>query len=60
MGSLTWLASCSDGFLECSSQAGAGTTWFKDINRMNGAEPLSHNQSRRQCFGLDVILRNDI
>jgi hypothetical protein len=55
-----WLASCSDGFLECTSQAGAGINWFKDINRSNGAEPLSHNQSRRQCFGLDVILRNDI
>ncbi len=55
-----WLNSCSDGFLECSSQEGAGTTWFRDKSRMNGGEPLSHNQSRRQCFGLDVILRNDI
>lgn len=55
-----WLSSCSDGFLECSSQAGAGTTWFYDTSRMAGGEPLSHNQSRRQCFGLDVILRNDI
>lgn len=55
-----WLASCSDGFLECTSQEGAGSTWFRDKSRMNGGEPLSHNQSRRQCFGLDVILRNDI
>ncbi len=55
-----WLSSCSDGFLECSSQEGAGTTWFRDKSRMAGGEPLSHNQSRRQCFGLDVILRNDI
>jgi hypothetical protein len=55
-----WLSSCSDGFLDCSSQEGAGTTWFRDKSRMNGGEPLSHNQSRRQCFGLDVILRNDI
>jgi len=55
-----WLSSCSDGFLECSSQEGAGTTWFRDTSRMAGGEPLSHNQSRRQCFGLDVILRNDI
>ncbi|MES2297798.1 MAG: hypothetical protein V4582_12195 [Pseudomonadota bacterium] len=55
-----WLASCSDGFLECTSQAGAGTNWFYDKSRTNGAEPLSHNQSRRQCFGLDVILRNDL
>jgi len=55
-----WLSSCSDGFLECSSQAGAGSTWFYDTSRMDGGEPLSHNQSRRRCFGLDTILRNDI
>ena len=34
--------------------------WFQDKTRMAGAEPLSHNQSRRPCFGLDVILRNDV
>jgi len=34
--------------------------WFYDTSRMAGSEPLSHNQSRRQCFGLDVILRNDV
>lgn len=55
-----WLASCSDGFLNCTSQRAAGTVWFEDKSRMAGSEPLSHNQSRRQCFGLDVILRNDI
>jgi hypothetical protein len=55
-----WLNSCSDGFLNCSSQAGAGTTWFTDKTRMAGAEPLSHNQSRRKCFGLDTILRNEL
>ena len=55
-----WLNSCSDGFLNCSSQAGAGLHWFNDKDRSNGAEPLSHNQSRRKCFGLDVILRNDV
>lgn len=55
-----WLSSCSDGFLDCSSQAGAGSVWFYDTSRTNGAEPLSHNQSRRKCFGLDVILRNDL
>lgn len=55
-----WLASCSDGFLNCSSQAAAGTVWFYDTARMAGGEPLSHNQSRRKCFGLDVILRNDL
>ncbi len=55
-----WLDSCSDGFLNCSSQAGAGSVWFWDIGRTGGQEPLSHNQSRRECFGLDIILRNDL
>lgn len=55
-----WLNSCSDGFLNCTSQSAAGRVWFQDTSRMNGAEPLSHNQSRRPCFGLDVILRNDV
>lgn len=55
-----WLTSCSDGFLECSSQSAAGTVWFQDKQRMAGAEPLSHNQSRRACFGLDSILRADV
>ncbi len=55
-----WLNSCSDGFLDCSSQNAAGNLWFNDISRTNGREPLSHNQSRRQCFNLDVILRNDL
>ncbi len=55
-----WLSSCSDGFLDCSSQAGAGSLWFYDTSYTSGAEPLSHNQSRRKCFGLDVILRNDL
>jgi hypothetical protein len=56
----SYLNSCSDGFLECSSQGGAGSTWFTDKSRTTGGEPLSHNQSRRPCFNLDVILRNDI
>ena len=55
-----WLASCSDGFLDCSSQAGAGTVWFYDTSVTEGDEPLSHNQSRRPCFGLDDILRDDL
>jgi hypothetical protein len=55
-----WLDSCSDGFLNCTSQRGAGTLWFNDKSRTNGSEPLSHNQSRKKCFGLDVILRNDL
>lgn len=55
-----WLNSCSDGFLNCTSQSAAGSVWFQDITRMAGAEPLSHNQSRRACFGLDGILRSDM
>lgn len=55
-----WLNSCSDGFLNCSSQAAAGSVWFHDTARTRGDEPLSHNQSRRACFALDVILRNDL
>ncbi len=55
-----WLASCSDGFLECSSQRAAGNVWFNDTTRMAGGEPLSHNQSRRACFGLQNILRDDL
>jgi hypothetical protein len=55
-----WLDSCSDGFLNCSSQNGAGSLWFYDKDRTKGREPLSHNQSRRKCFNLDVILRDDL
>ncbi|MCY7297554.1 hypothetical protein [Alteromonas sp. a30] len=55
-----WLDSCSDGFLNCSSQGGAGSVWFNDKSRTSGGEPLSHQQSRRDCFNLDVIIRNDI
>lgn len=55
-----WLSSCSDGFLDCSSQSAAGSVWFQDKARMAGSEPLSHNQSRRACFGLDSILRADM
>ena len=45
---------------ERDSQQAAGRLWFRDVDRMAGREPLSHNQSRRACFGLDVILRDDI
>jgi hypothetical protein len=55
-----WLSSCSDGFLDCSSQAGAGDVWFYDDERTAAGEPLSHAQSRRACFGLDEILRADM
>lgn len=55
-----WLDSCSDGFLNCSSQQAAGQTWFKDKQKTRGQEPLSHHQSRRDCFNLDQLLRDRI
>jgi hypothetical protein len=55
-----WLNSCSDGFLDCSSQSAAGSVWFMDKARTRDREPLSHNQSRRACFRLDTILRSDL
>jgi len=55
-----WLDSCSDGFLNCSSQSAAGTVWFTDKQKTAGAEPLSHQQSRRACFKLDSLIRNHI
>lgn len=55
-----WLNSCSDGFLDCSSQSAAGYVWFYDTSRTTDGEPLSHNQSRRACFNLNIILRNDL
>ncbi|HNR90913.1 MAG TPA: hypothetical protein PKO41_00675 [Dokdonella sp.] len=54
-----WLASCSDGFLNCSSQQAAGSLWFRDTTR-TGGKVLNHNQSRRDCFGLHNILRADL
>ncbi len=53
-----WLASCSDGFLNCTSQSAAGRLWFTDRSTLG--HYLNHNQSRRQCFGLDLRLRDDI
>ena len=55
-----WLDNCSDGFLNCSSQAGAGSVLFYDTDRTQRGEPLSHQQSRRDCFKLDKILRQEI
>jgi len=55
-----WLDSCSDGFLNCSSQSLAGVVWFTDKSRTQGGEPLSHQQSRRNCFGLPNMLKNRI
>ncbi|TAN06412.1 MAG: hypothetical protein EPN38_09250 [Rhodanobacteraceae bacterium] len=55
-----WLDDCSDGFINCSSAGAAGQVWFYDTQAAQGGNVLSHNQSRRACFGLDVILRNDL
>lgn len=55
-----WLPSCADGFLSCVSQRAAGSLWFNDHQVMSGGFHLNHNQSRRDCFGLDVVLRNDL
>lgn len=51
-----YLDSCSDGFLNCSSQTAAGTVWFYDKDRLDDTMTLSHNQSRHSCFGLEKIL----
>jgi len=55
-----WLDNCSDGFLNCASQSGAGYIWKYDYQFTDGDEPLSHNQSRRKCFGLAELLRDDL
>ncbi|GAB2998728.1 lipase family protein [Psychrosphaera aestuarii] len=55
-----WLDSCSDGFLNCSSQSLAGTVWFTDKSKTRGREPLSHQQSRRDCFNLPSLISNRI
>ena len=55
-----WLDDCSDGFLECRSQSAAGTVWFTDKQRTRGSEPLSHQQSRRDCFNLHTLIRDHI
>lgn len=55
-----WLDDCSDGFINCTSASAAGQVWFYDTQATQGGNVLNHNQSRRACFGLDVILRNDV
>jgi hypothetical protein len=51
-----YLDSCADGFLNCSSQTSAGELWFYDTEKTENGIPLSHNQSRHSCFGLEQIL----
>lgn len=55
-----YLDSCSDGFLNCRSQNIAGKVWFYDWQKTSYKTPLSHNQSRHSCFGLEQILRDDL
>lgn len=55
-----YLEKCSDGFLNCSSQSMAGTLWFYDISKTTNKMPLSHNQSRYDCFNLAHILQQDL
>lgn len=56
----SYLSNCSDGFLDCESQNAAGSVWFYDWEKTTDKTPLSHNQSRHSCFGLEQILRDDI
>ncbi|WP_298625766.1 hypothetical protein [uncultured Legionella sp.] len=53
-----FLENCADGFINCTSQAAAGELWFYDRDKTDNNEPLSHNQSRHSCFGLDKILKS--
>lgn len=55
-----YLEKCSDGFLNCGSQMETGQLWFKDIERTQGHIPLSHNQSRHNCFALEKILIDEL
>lgn len=55
-----YLDQCADGFLNCTSQANAGEVWFTDTQKTENQLPLSHNQSRHSCFGLDSILVDEI
>ena len=51
---------CNDGFLPCASQRGAGIPWADDVEVTYNGRELNHDVSRRDCFGLDVQLRNDL
>jgi hypothetical protein len=56
----SYLDDCSDGFLNCSSQAAAGTLWFYDWQKTQDQTPLSHSQSRHSCVGFGEILHDDL
>ena len=51
--STTYRNSCSDGFISCQGSQALGHTF-------GYAEKQDHNQSRRQCNGLDVEIRNTV
>lgn len=51
---------CNDGFLTCHSQEEAGFPWSWDIEYSNGGRELNHDVSRRNCFGLDLLLRDQL
>ena len=51
--SSTYRNSCSDGFISCQGSQALGKTF-------GYAEKQDHNQSRRQCNGLDVEVRNEV
>lgn len=55
-----WLLFCFDGFLECSSQKVVGIIWFIDMQCIQGVELFSYNQSCCECFGLGILLCNDL
>ncbi len=55
-----WLDKCADGFIECKSANSAGSVWFNDVQRTSGSRYLSHNASRRDCFGLPEIIKSDL
>lgn len=55
-----YLDDCADGFLNCSSQSAAGKIWFYDTQKTQDNTPLSHNQSRHNCFGFEKVLINDL
>jgi hypothetical protein len=51
-----FLDTCSDGYLNCSSQTAVGEVWFHDIDKTENKIPLNHNQSRHSCFGFSELL----
>jgi hypothetical protein len=55
-----FLDECADGFLNCESQTHAGDVWFYDVDKTENNSPLSHNQSRHSCLGLEYILISEI